>query len=394
MSLKPQQYTLIEKQPQIDSFYRENKDINWLCFDTEFVGEKRFYTKVCLIQVATIHGNYLIDPLAVTDLSVFLDMVVDPNILKITHAGDNDYRLLNIDYGIVPKNVFDTQVAAGLVGYRYPVAFRKLVEGELNIRLDKGYAVTDWEMRPFQAKQLRYALNDVIPLAQLKLNLEEKLKERNRLHWARQEFALLEEASFYEKNPHQEALNSNLMRSLNRKERIFLIRLFEWRREMAEKRDHSKEMVLQGKYISHIVRGVTSGRDALKQNRRVPDKINTQYGEIFQDLWLKEPTEEEIALLDLIPREGFETPQEEVIIDMVYLLIKYKCMENEVSPSMVLPRNMLKKLREDPTLINDLNKMPWKREFLGDTIFSWMENLDNLKMEINGGNIELRIDHG
>ncbi len=391
MSLTPDQYLLIEKQPQIDLFYRENKDIDWLCFDTEFVGEKRFFTRLCLIQVATINGNYLIDPFGVKDLSVFLEMLADPKILNITHAGDNDYRLLNIDYGLVPKNTFDTQLAAGLVGYRYPAAFRKLVEGELSIRLDKGYAVTDWEMRPFQNKQLRYALNDVLPLARLKESLEKKLIERNRLHWAKEEFSQMEEPAYYEKNPHQEALNSNLMRSLNRRERIFLIRLFDWRRTTAERKDHSKEMVLPSKYISHIVRGVTSGRDALKQNRRVPDKISKQYGEVFQQLWEAEPTEAELALLELIPREGFETPQEEVLIEMVYLLIKYKCMENEVSPNMVLARNMLKKLREDDSLIEDLEKMTWKREFLGDTIFTWMENLDKLKLEINGGNVELKL---
>ncbi|MCB9298190.1 MAG: hypothetical protein H6559_34485 [Lewinellaceae bacterium] len=86
-------------------------------------------------------GLFLIDPIRLKNLDPFLDLVADPGITKITHAGDNDYRLLNNLFGIVPVNVFDTQVAVSFVGYNYPVSFRKLVESELNVHLKKGYAV-------------------------------------------------------------------------------------------------------------------------------------------------------------------------------------------------------------------------------------------------------------
>ena len=145
MSISIPDFTLIENQQALQQFGEINNSISWLGFDTEFVGEKRFFTRLCLIQVITENGLFLIDPFKVKDLGVFLDMLTDPDIVKITHAGDNDYRLIHTDYGIIPRNVFDTQIAAGFVGYKYPVSFRKLVEGELNIFLSKGYAVADWE---------------------------------------------------------------------------------------------------------------------------------------------------------------------------------------------------------------------------------------------------------
>jgi ribonuclease D len=160
-------YQLIEDQRALDRFYDELRDVEWMCFDTEFVGEKRFRTLICLIQVTCPAGNYLLDPIRLPNIDPLLDLISNPDILKITHAGENDYRLLYQQYGILPSNVFDTQIAAGMLGYHYPSGLGKIVSGELNINLRKGYAVTDWESRPFSQKQLDYALEDVVILEPL-----------------------------------------------------------------------------------------------------------------------------------------------------------------------------------------------------------------------------------
>ena len=122
-------------------------------------------------------------------------------ITKITHAGDNDYRWLYNLYGTVPSNIFDTQVAAGFVGYKYPVSFRALVESEAQVHLKKGYAVTDWEERPFREKQLGYALDDVLYLPKLWENLSKKLNKVGRTSWAEEEFRRLEDPAYYVKGP-------------------------------------------------------------------------------------------------------------------------------------------------------------------------------------------------
>ena len=138
MTVEPQMYEYIDEQEDLIQFYESNSAVEWMCFDTEFVGEKRFVTRLCLIQVATINGNYLIDPFSIGNLDPFIKLIVDPAITKITHAGENDYRLLFNQLNITPENIFDTQLAAGFVGYRYPISFRKLVEQELGLFLKKG----------------------------------------------------------------------------------------------------------------------------------------------------------------------------------------------------------------------------------------------------------------
>lgn len=385
-------YQFIDTPAQLETFYQENKEVPWLCFDTEFVGEKRYWPRLCLIQVATEKGNYLIDPFQCGKLDLFLALMEDAKICKITHAGDNDYRLLNNLFGTVPKNVFDTQIAAGFLGYRYPISFRKLVETELGWHLKKGYAVADWEARPFQQRQLNYALEDVLPLYRLWRKASERLKRYKREAWAKEEFQKLETAAYYEKSPYHEAINSNMIKSLANKEKLFFLRLTKWRVETAEKRNHSKEMVLPSKMINHIVRNVGAGKDALKKNRRIPDKVTDQLGDVFVRLYQMEESEIERSMLAKIPDfDKGDDQNEDIIIDLLYLLIKYKCIEDKVATSLVCSKNQLLRFKLDPTYREEAIGHGWRRIFLGDDMASWLDNMEDLKLEINGGKIEIKV---
>lgn len=385
-------YQFIDTPAQLETFYQENKEVPWLCFDTEFVGEKRYWPRLCLIQVATEKGNYLIDPFQCGKLDLFLALMEDAKICKITHAGDNDYRLLNNLFGTVPKNVFDTQIAAGFLGYRYPISFRKLVETELGWHLKKGYAVADWEARPFQQRQLNYALEDVLPLYRLWRKASERLKRYKREAWAKEEFQKLETASYYEKSPYHEAVNSNMIKSLANKEKLFFLRLTKWRVETAEKRNHSKEMVLPSKMINHIVRNVGAGKDALKKNRRIPDKVTDKLGDVFVQLYQLEESEEERSMLAKIPDfDKGDDQNEDIIIDLLYLLIKYKCIEDKVATSLVCSKNQLLRFKLDRTYREAAIGHGWRRIFLGDDMASWLDNMEDLKLEINGGKIEIKV---
>ncbi|MEM9991515.1 MAG: ribonuclease D, partial [Bacteroidota bacterium] len=208
-------YQLLETPQDVVRFGEQNKHINWMALDTEFIGEKRYYTLLCLVQVTTEHGNYVFDILRCDEIQPLLDLIVREDIVKITHAGENDYRLFHTRYGILPKNLFDTQIAAGFVGYKYPVSFRTLLEEELSIRLNKSQTVTDWEQRPIKPKQLKYAIEDVIFLEELREKMLHKLEARGRANWALQECAKMETAAFYERDPNKEALKHSLMPNLN-----------------------------------------------------------------------------------------------------------------------------------------------------------------------------------
>ncbi len=185
-----------------------NSDLRSLCerlasngrfaFDTEFIMEDGFESDVCLIQAATESEVALIDPLAELDTAPFWELVADPAVEVILHAGTEDLALCHQLTGQLPANVFDVQVAAGLVGRDYPLSLRRLVQGMLRVRLHKSQTLTDWRRRPLSEAQQTYAVEDVAFIPAVYHGLHSKLDKLQRLDWARQEFARFEELTTYE----------------------------------------------------------------------------------------------------------------------------------------------------------------------------------------------------
>ncbi len=382
-------YELIETQRDLERFADRHQQISWMCFDTEFVGERRFNTRLCLIQVASEFGFSLIDPFRIQDLGPFLDLIENRSILKIAHAGENDYRLLYNSFGILPKNVFDTQVAAGFVGYKYPISFKRLVEREMDRSVDKGYTIANWESRPFSPKQLRYAINDVVPLQKLYRSLTDKLNDLNRYGWAEQEFALQEEDTYFYQDPHKEVINNDLMKSLYPRERLFLLRLIMWRAEKAQQKNYSKEMVLPKKYLGHITRGIGSGKDALTNNRRIPRKIVENYWPDFQRMFSEKVKPDEQKILDRIPLSKQDDPKKELILDLLYLIVKHKAWTSGIAAELVFPKSWLKALTSDHLKIAGKLSSSWRKELLGEVFIDWIYNFPDLQFHFNGNQLEI-----
>ena len=121
-------FTLVETEGQLTRFYTDNAHVGWLAFDTEFIPEKYYKYRLCVVSVSTGRGNYIIDVLKVKTIAPLIKLIEEPLILKITHAGENDYRLLVNDYGARPVNIFDTQLSYGFLQYDYPMGLQSLSE--------------------------------------------------------------------------------------------------------------------------------------------------------------------------------------------------------------------------------------------------------------------------
>lgn len=384
-------YTLIDTSEGLHEFAKDNSGIEWMGFDTEFIGEKRYITLLCLIQVSTPNGNYLIDTLKVKDIEPLLNMLTDGAILKISHAGENDYRLMNTLYGIIPKNIFDTQIAAGFMGFHYPVAFRHLLSSELKVKLNKSYTVTDWQIRPLKQKQVNYALNDVIYLKELYDRMVRKLNRYGHMDWLNSELSILEKADYYQDDEHREALESRLILKVNKKEQIFLVRLYEWRRSRAKAKNYSKEMILPQKMISVIVGSMSSGKNALLDNRIVSSKIIEKNWKTFDALYKAEATKEELDRLKRIPKEIRETPEKELTTELLFLLIKKKCQDAQIAHSLVISKNMLKRLRNDQSYKDVSLTTGWRGELLGENLKKWITHEGDVSMEMREGECIIKM---
>ena len=184
----PSGESLITTNRQLNDLVDHIRAAGRFGFDTEFVSEDTFEPVLCLVQVATRDRLALIDPLAVRDLDPFWDVVCDPAIEVAMHAAGEDLRICLIKTGRLPRRVFDVQMAAGLVGYSYPLSLVNLVGQVLGVRLGGGETRTDWRRRPLSSAQVDYALDDVRYLLDMADFFAASLKELGRAAWAEEEF--------------------------------------------------------------------------------------------------------------------------------------------------------------------------------------------------------------
>ncbi len=375
-------HVYIDDQKGLKKFQKDNAGVKWMGFDTEFVGENRYKTLLCLIQIQTVNGSYLIDTLALKSINILLKMIADPSILVISHAGVNDYHILYNLYNVLPKNVFDTQIAAGFLGYRYPVSFQKLLKKELGINISKSYTVTDWEKRPLGGKQLQYAINDIIHLKDLHTSLSTQLKEKKLTKWANTEMGRLQFEEHYQRDKYHEARQNKLMKNLNVRERIFLMRLYIWRNQVGEEKNKTKEQVLPKRLMATIVKNIKSGKEALKDNRTISNRSIERNWAVFKKLYDKPATKEEKEVANNIQFIDEVTDEMALANEMLFLLVKQKCAQSGISQSLVLQKNSLPKAQFGDNSLEFLSG--WRRSFLGDDFIKLLLKPGTMHMELDG----------
>ena len=153
-----------------------------LAIDTEFLREKTYYAKLCLIQLATDDETAIVDPFAVDDLKVLAPVLRNENVMKLFHAGNQDLEILLREVGVLPHPLFDTQVAAALLGHTQQIGYAALVHAECGVTLKKIDSFTDWSRRPLSDSQLEYAADDVVYLPRMYERMRAQLVELGDCH--------------------------------------------------------------------------------------------------------------------------------------------------------------------------------------------------------------------
>jgi ribonuclease D len=223
--------------------------------DTEFVGEESYHPHLCLIQVATDERLFLIDPLSVGPLDAFWPLIVDAQRVTVVHAGREEVRLCHRSSGHMPGSVFDTQIAAGLIGLTYPLGHATLVSQLLNVQLAKGETRTEWRDRPLTGQQVRYAFDDVRYLLPLWQAMSRELEALGRAAWAQEEFGRLTANAA----PEEEVIAEKWRKlrglgSLDRRRLALARSLHHWREQLADKLNRPARVVLRDDLVVEIAR--------------------------------------------------------------------------------------------------------------------------------------------
>ena len=255
-----------------------------LAIDTEFVGEGRYLTELCLVQVAVrgaagqpdrvelvdpIEGDGPVGPLAA--------VLADPGVQVVLHAGRQDIALLRRCWETEVTNVFDTQVAAAFAGLRAQVGYEAMLASLLGVKLPKGAGFTHWDRRPLSAEQLEYARGDVLHLLDAADALEERLEQAGRAEWVAEECRPLEDSSDLRE---PRAMLEKLPKggSLDPRERAVALSLLEWRDRTAARENRPPAKVVPDPAIVDIARRSPSDREELRQIRGLHEGILRRRG--------------------------------------------------------------------------------------------------------------------
>ena len=249
-----------------------------LALDTEGASFHRFVDRIYLLQLSTRDDHAIIDPLPISAPAALGEIVEDPKIEIVFHDADYDLRLLRQDYGWQIRNVFDTRIAAQLLGLK-AFGLAALLERSFGLKLDKKHQRADWSMRPLTADMLDYAAQDTMHLLGLRDILHDELQQKGRLEWAREEFLRLENIGWGQEEPGQAFLKVKGARDLTRRELAIFKELFDWRDAAALKLDRATFRVVSNEVFFEAVKTAPTSKDALGRIKGMPRGILERAGD-------------------------------------------------------------------------------------------------------------------
>ncbi len=357
---------LIETPDQLTRLCRQLKTAPWLALDTEFHREKTYYPQLCLIQVATPELSACIDAIRLPDLTPFLEVIYNHEVTKIFHSASQDLEVLYRLREEPLQPLFDTQIAATLLGHRDQIGYGALVEEMLGLRLAKGHTRTDWRQRPLSRDQLDYAADDVIHLARLYPLLRERLQEQQRLHWLEEDFSLLGEVSRYLPAPEAAWQRIRNGVALQGRQKAALQALAAWRETTACRQNRPRGWLIRDELLLEIAHGLPESREALEALAAGQRSAVRKYsGELLSIL--DQVRQEAPPAAGPQPSRRLE-PEEKALVERLLKQVQARCQQAGLDPQAVAGRRELGRLVQGERQLRVLRG--WRRRFIGEELLA------------------------
>ncbi len=243
---------LITQQDDLVAFCASVADATYITVDTEFLRDKTYFPKLCLLQIASTEHAAVIDPLSPTiKLDPVFKLMQKTKLTKVFHAARQDIEIFHMLAGKIPTPIFDTQVAAAVCGYGESVGYETLVNQIVNTDIDKSSRFTDWSARPLSEQQLAYALSDVTHLRVIYESLKAKVEAAGRTAWIEEEHAYLSDPAIYQIAP-EDAWQRLKFGNMRPKNLAALRELAKWRETEARKLDVPRGRVLKDEVLVEL----------------------------------------------------------------------------------------------------------------------------------------------
>jgi ribonuclease D len=361
--------TMIETGDMLLSLIDQIEVHGIVAVDTEFVWERTYFPRVGIIQIGlSKKSNYIIDALAIRDLSPLGRILADNAIVKILHDAQQDLTILRRVTGVSPRNIFDTRLAAGFAGLDSTISLRSLLQELFGIEIEKSETRTDWLRRPLSEKQIAYAINDVryLPAAREALLSGIGCVQ---LKWLQEELKTYNRPDLYEeKVPDAQYLRITRTNRLGSRELAILRELAAWREMEAVRKDIPRAWVIPDKTLLAIAKGKPEESSALEHAEGVSSKILNRNGQAILKAVAKgiavDPKDCPPPAAGITGKRGVNAK-----VDSILANLKRKSMEWGIDPGLVTSRSQLKTILNgdrDPLPHGHPLSQGWRKELLDD----------------------------
>lgn len=315
----------------------------WIALDTEFLREKTYYPKFCLLQIASPTWVACVDPIAIDDLKPLFDAIYNPNIIKVLHACRQDLEIFYQITGKVPGPIFDTQIAAPLLGFQENPGYAMLVSSFLNVNLNKAHTRTDWSIRPLSEDQIQYAADDVIYLCKIYRIMCEQLEKLGRSDWLESDFELLKDPELYQLSPENAWFKIRGKNKLTGRQLSIMQSLTEWRERTAQQENKPRSWLLQDDLLLELAKLQPVTVPELAKIRNITDRTVNRYGKVLCELvdaarqQLPKPLNEK-------DRPAKRSQQQEAVLDVLSAVVRIRADQNSLNPIILATRKDLEDL--------------------------------------------------
>ena len=356
----------IANQENLEAFARRARSSAVLAIDTEFLREKTYYANLCLLQLATDTEVAVVDPFAIEDLSVLVPLMEDPTIVKLFHAAGQDLEIIYRELGVLPSPVFDTQVAAALLGHTQQIGYGPLVHSLCGVSLKKSDSFTDWSRRPLSDSQLDYAADDVIYLPKMYRVMRERLEAKGRLGWLDNDFAALSDPANYVCDVASRFKRLKRVGQLSRRQLSAAREVASWRELTAQARDLPRKWVLSDEQVVESCRREARTIDELFMVRGMREKLCTRDARAVVAALVRgldAPPEQWPELDKSLKSE----PNVDAELDLMEALVRLRARENDIAMQTLASHGELARVARGYRTDVDVLK-GWRRAIIGEEL--------------------------
>lgn len=375
----------IDTQEALREFCGDIASSSWIALDTEFMREKTFYPELCLLQIGTPELTACIDPLCLENLDDLLDVLYDSDITKVVHAGGQDMEIFYHLRGELPQPVFDTQLAAPLLGYPEQAGYARLVDDILGVKLKKIHTRADWSHRPLTSAQIEYAADDVVYLVKIYQILHDQLQQRQRLSWLDADFSKLTDPTRYENPPEQAWKRVKSVNRLRGNQLATLQALAEWREQRAQQENIPRGWLIKDDVLIDLAKQRPESLEALSRVRGLGDRTLKRRGQDILRI-ITASSERQVQPLPAYIKSKKLDHDQEAIVDLMSALVNIRAIENELNPALLVSRKLLQKIASGDGIEETLSG--WRYKILGMDLQSLLDG--NAFLSLDQGKLRLR----